>query len=101
MRLTELTQILQLLTESSYKFIIGLYRTLGLNSLRPKVMNDFHRHLQEGIPRLRRYARALTRNVPRADDLLQETLARFGRNTYGSPAPIRGPGFLRSCTIRI
>jgi RNA polymerase sigma-70 factor (ECF subfamily) len=45
-------------------------------------MNDFHRRLEEEIPRLRRYARALTRNVPRADDLLQETLARALRKEH-------------------
>ena len=45
-------------------------------------MNDLHRRLQEKIPRLRRYARALTRNVPRADDLLQKTLARALRKEH-------------------
>src|SRR5208282_6939414 len=39
-------------------------------------MNDFGRLLEKGIPRLRRYARALTRDVSRADDLVQGTLAR-------------------------
>jgi RNA polymerase sigma-70 factor, ECF subfamily len=39
-------------------------------------MSDFHRCLEGEIPRLRRYARALTRNAVRADDLVQETLAR-------------------------
>ena len=39
-------------------------------------MNDFGRLLEEEIPRLRRYARALTRDVSRADDLVQDTLAR-------------------------
>jgi RNA polymerase sigma-70 factor, ECF subfamily len=39
-------------------------------------MSDFHRCLEKEIPRLRRYARALTRDVTRADDLVQETLAR-------------------------
>jgi RNA polymerase sigma-70 factor (ECF subfamily) len=41
-----------------------------------KMMNDFHRRLEGEIPRLRRYARALTRNAVRADDLVQETLVR-------------------------
>src|SRR5271156_1604469 len=45
-------------------------------------MNDFHRRLEGEIPRLRRYARALTRNVPRADDLLQETLSRALRKEH-------------------
>jgi RNA polymerase sigma-70 factor, ECF subfamily len=40
------------------------------------MMNDFHHRLEEEIPRLRRYARALTRNAVRADDLVQETLVR-------------------------
>lgn len=39
-------------------------------------MNDFARLLEVEIPRLRRYARALTRDVTRADDLVQSCLAR-------------------------
>ena len=39
-------------------------------------MNDFGRLLEKEIPRLRRYARALTRDVSRADDLVQDTLVR-------------------------
>jgi RNA polymerase sigma factor (sigma-70 family) len=39
-------------------------------------MNDFARLLEEQIPRMRRYARALTRDVNRADDLLQSCLVR-------------------------
>ena len=39
-------------------------------------MSDFNRLLEEQIPRLRRYARALTRNIERADDLVQDTLIR-------------------------
>ena len=39
-------------------------------------MNDFARMLEAEIPRLRRYARALTRDVTRADDLVQSCLAR-------------------------
>ena len=39
-------------------------------------MTDFHHRLEGEIPRLRRYARALTRNAVRADDLVQETLVR-------------------------
>ena len=39
-------------------------------------MSDFDRLLEEQIPRLRRYARALTRNTERADDLVQDTLVR-------------------------
>lgn len=39
-------------------------------------MNDFGRQLEAEIPRLRRYARALTRDVTSADDLVQSCLAR-------------------------
>ena len=39
-------------------------------------MNDFARLLEEQIPRLRRYARALTRDFSRADDLVQSCLVR-------------------------
>jgi RNA polymerase sigma-70 factor (ECF subfamily) len=39
-------------------------------------MPDFNLLLEEQIPRLRRYARALTRNTERADDLIQDTLVR-------------------------
>ena len=39
-------------------------------------MNDFAQLLEAEIPRLRRYARALTRDATRADDLVQSCLAR-------------------------
>src|SRR5437762_6392704 len=39
-------------------------------------MNDLTRLIEAEIPRLRRYARALTRDVTRADDLVQSCLAR-------------------------
>jgi RNA polymerase sigma-70 factor, ECF subfamily len=39
-------------------------------------MNNFGRLLEKEIPRLRRYAFALTRNMSRADDLVQDTLVR-------------------------
>lgn len=39
-------------------------------------MSDFNSLLERQIPRLRRYARALTRNISRADDLVQDTLVR-------------------------
>jgi RNA polymerase sigma-70 factor (ECF subfamily) len=37
---------------------------------------EFHRLIEQQIPRLRRYARALTRNRERADDLVQDTVSR-------------------------
>src|SRR5438105_11948290 len=39
-------------------------------------MNDFARLLEAEIPRLRRYARALTRDATQADDLVQSCLTR-------------------------
>src|ERR1700730_15244558 len=39
-------------------------------------MSDFAGMLEAEIPRLRRYARALTRDVSRADDLVQSCLTR-------------------------
>ena len=38
--------------------------------------------LAEQIPRLRRYARALTRNVQTADDLVQDCLERAWRKAH-------------------
>jgi RNA polymerase sigma-70 factor, ECF subfamily len=39
-------------------------------------MPNFHDLVEQEIPRLRRYARALTRSSDRADDLVQDTLVR-------------------------
>ena len=39
-------------------------------------MSDFNCLLEVQILRLRRYARALTRNFERADDLVEDTLVR-------------------------
>jgi len=39
-------------------------------------MTEFRARIEEEIPRLRRYARALTRNGSRCDDLIQDTLVR-------------------------
>ena len=39
-------------------------------------MNEFVRLLENEIPRMRRYARALTRNTAKADDLVQSSLVR-------------------------
>lgn len=39
-------------------------------------MSDIHQSIEAEIPRLRRYARALARDVATADDLVQDCLAR-------------------------
>jgi DNA-directed RNA polymerase specialized sigma24 family protein len=39
-------------------------------------LSEFHRLIEQQIPKLRRYARALTRKRDRADDLVQDTLGR-------------------------
>ena len=39
-------------------------------------MSDFSRMVEAEIPRLRRYARALTRDISRSDDLVQSCLTR-------------------------
>jgi RNA polymerase sigma-70 factor, ECF subfamily len=39
-------------------------------------MTEFARLLEAQLPRLRRYAQALTRDLSRADDLIQDTLVR-------------------------
>jgi len=51
-------------------------RLRGRNSARISLMTDFARLLETEIPRLRRYARALTRDASRADDLVQSCLLR-------------------------
>jgi RNA polymerase sigma-70 factor, ECF subfamily len=39
-------------------------------------VSKFRQLVEQEIPRLRRYARALTRSAERADDLVQDTLLR-------------------------
>jgi RNA polymerase sigma-70 factor (ECF subfamily) len=49
-------------------------------------LSEFHRLIEQQIPRLRRYARALTRNRDRADDLVQDTLGRaLGTEQFWQP----------------
>jgi RNA polymerase sigma-70 factor, ECF subfamily len=47
-----------------------------------EAMSRFVSLLEQEIPRLRRYARALTRDLVRADDLVQETLLRAFRKEH-------------------
>jgi RNA polymerase sigma-70 factor, ECF subfamily len=78
---------LQLLTQKEARYIMGLHATLivpdGFGRTKMKTekrgtwaMGDFGHLLASEIPRLRRYARALTRDGARADDLVQSCLAR-------------------------
>ena len=62
-------------------------------------MNDFARLLEAEIPRLRRYARALTRNVTRGDDLVQSCLVRgIAKQHLWQPGTNLRAWLLRSCT---
>ena len=45
-------------------------------------MSSFRQDVQAAIPALRRYARALTREVESADDLVQDTLVRALRSEH-------------------
>jgi RNA polymerase sigma-70 factor (ECF subfamily) len=47
-----------------------------VDAIRGDPMNDFGRLVEAEIPRLRRYARALTHDTIRADDLVQSCLMR-------------------------
>jgi hypothetical protein len=65
-------------------------------------MNEFGRLLEKEIPRLRRYAFALTRNMSRADDLVQDTLVRaIASNVTGSGVPTFAPGSSPLCITRM
>jgi len=53
--------------------------------------------LLQFLPRLRRYAQVLTRNVHDAEDLVQETLLKAHRHASGAtPGPETGGGWLMS-----
>ncbi|MGA2891586.1 MAG: sigma-70 family RNA polymerase sigma factor [Xanthobacteraceae bacterium] len=45
-------------------------------------MSDFRERIEVAIPALRRYARALTRDVETADDIVQDTLVRALRSEH-------------------
>jgi RNA polymerase sigma-70 factor (ECF subfamily) len=47
-----------------------------------KVLSGFRQDVEAAIPALRRYARALTRDVETADDLVQDTLVRALRSEH-------------------
>jgi RNA polymerase sigma-70 factor (ECF subfamily) len=54
-------------------------------------MGDILHEIEDAIPALRRYARALTRDIDRADDLVQDCLARAiaRRGLFRPPGPVR------------
>jgi RNA polymerase sigma-70 factor, ECF subfamily len=56
--------------------LIELPQSRGRQSAEVMPMSDFAELVQDEIPRLRRYARALTRDLARADDLVQSCLVR-------------------------
>src|SRR5690348_4564826 len=79
----ELHSNYNILPNSGATFIQGLQARSRLSLPAPRRgaakearMSEFHRLVEREIPRLRRYARALTRSPDRADDLVQETLLR-------------------------
>jgi RNA polymerase sigma-70 factor (ECF subfamily) len=49
---------------------------------RKKALGGFRQDIEAAVPALRRYARALTRNVELADDLVQDTLVRALRSEH-------------------
>lgn len=49
---------------------------------RESALGGFRQGIESAIPALRRYARALTRNVELADDLVQDTLVRALRSEH-------------------
>ena len=59
-------------------------------------MSEFHRLIEQQIPRLRRYARALTRNRERADDLVQDTLGRaLSKEQFWQYCQLKRPWYAR------
>src|ERR1700757_3297054 len=61
---------------SDYRSGVGSFNKPRSGFIEEEPMSDFHRLIEGEIPRLRRYARALTWSADRADDLVQETLMR-------------------------
>jgi RNA polymerase sigma-70 factor (ECF subfamily) len=49
---------------------------------RKNALGGFRQDMEAAVPALRRYARALTRNVELADDLVQDTLVRALRSEH-------------------
>jgi RNA polymerase sigma-70 factor, ECF subfamily len=49
---------------------------------RESALSGFRQGIEAAVPALRRYARALTRNVELADDLVQDTLVRALRSEH-------------------
>src|SRR4051794_35559737 len=54
----------------------SLFFRRGTETRQEKMTPEFGKLLESQIPRLRRYARALTRDTVRADDLVQDCLVR-------------------------
>ena len=71
--------------KQSATHIVVLQPTYKFSSIpcgrQERQLSEFHRLIEQQIPKLRRYARALTRNRDRADDLVQDTLGRPRQGT--------------------
>jgi DNA-directed RNA polymerase specialized sigma24 family protein len=80
----------------------GMRVTSATLQPRKKKMSDFYCRLEEEIPRLRRYARALTRNITQANDLVQDTLTRaIQKEHLWEPGTDLVPGSSQSCTTKV
>src|SRR5438046_5603607 len=64
------------LPSSNGRTYLPAVRPISAPSREAALMGDFGKLLEEQIPRVRRYARALTRGAPIADDLVQDCLIR-------------------------
>jgi RNA polymerase sigma-70 factor, ECF subfamily len=69
------------MTSSGYTFALSFntkWRAASdrIIQIRRAAMNELFQRIEQEIPRLRRYARALTRDVSGADDLVQDCLTR-------------------------
>jgi len=72
----EVIQVHQGVTARAYFRLIERPRLAGAGTANVVSMSEFTKLLETEIPRLRRYARALTRDPVRADDLVQDCLVR-------------------------
>src|ERR1700689_3608336 len=88
---------LQFITKKTWRYIIALH---WLRKLRPikrrnsdtkgaNEMSDFHLLLEDQLPRLMRYAAALTRDGEQAGELVEETVIEALRRSWPRGADLR------------